>query len=397
MASQEAQEAQEVVGKAKVALTSALIRAHAPPARGLAELNEILKFLNATFTQGSPTNIQKCKQWALRVVVNSPELVALFCKYLAALASSFASEKGSGAARVAEPQPQSGRVRQPSAKRRCLSLLYILNDILYHTKVRMSDESFAKNLEGLGPVIPSLFSSTSSFEKCPKHVAKIKALIGLWEQGMYFTDAFVAELRAALDSPLSGQHGLSSEGTAVAKAAKTPNFVFPSTHGDPSTPWFDLPAGNMISLLRQRPNRPMNPSDIKATVLPTSPPPADLVDAVKKLLVDVDKIYETEVNVNETRPDINQMGEEFRIDETTGSTVGDTYYGWSRNFCEQMKARARGDNTPDGEQRGRARSPRSYSRSRSSSQHKLKQALNQTRVQAAAKIAVAVAVAVQDH
>jgi hypothetical protein len=171
----------------------------------------------------------------------------------------------------------------PSAKRRRLHVLYILNDILYHVKYRNRDESFAQKLE---PTLISLVRSAASFNNCPKHIRKIQDLIGLWEEnGYYARGFFVQQLRAAVEEgPSSSDEDkngdeVDNSANAVAKAAKTAPWIMPAMHGDPSTPWYDLPAGNWLPVLEPNSTRPMNPSMIKPLVLAQGPADKALVQA----------------------------------------------------------------------------------------------------------------------
>lgn len=264
----------------------------------------------------------------------------------------------------------------PSAKRRRLHVLYLLNDILYHVKYRNRDEAFAQKLE---PTLPALVRSAASFHNCPKHIRKIHDLIGLWEENGYFAPDFIQQLRSAVeDGPSSGGETKKSKevdnsASAVARAAKTAPWVMPAMHGDPSTPWYDLPAGNWLPVLEPNSTRPMNPSMIKPLVLAQGPADKALVQAVKDLLVDIDRVYAKETNHNERATNVGRLGERVEVDEITGEVIGgDTYYGWSRAFCEKMKQRRRNrgrrnDRGDDGLDRGRTGSSRSYSRSDSRS------------------------------
>ncbi|KAK3308155.1 uncharacterized protein B0T15DRAFT_99326 [Chaetomium strumarium] len=352
---------------AKTALSGALFRADPRPC-SRDDIESMIALVNSTVAECSPPNVQRCKQWALSNLVPSSARVASFCKYLAALSKSFGGEKDA-------VSPDSQRKRLPSAKRRRLHVLYILNDILYHVKHRNHDETFAQKLE---PTLPVLVGSAASFKNCPKHIRKIHDLIGLWEEKGYFPRSFIQQLRTAVDEGLSlpkeGQNGdeADNSASALAKAAKTAPWVMPAMHGDPSIPWYDLPAGNWLPVLEPNSTRPMNPSMIKPLVLAQGPADKSLVEAVKNLLADVDRIYSKEANFDEPASDINRLGERVEIDEITGETVGgDTYYGWSRAFCEKMKRRRRGrsdrNDRADREAR-RGRNGSSPSRSRSESQ-----------------------------
>ncbi|KAK3903437.1 hypothetical protein C8A05DRAFT_32839 [Staphylotrichum tortipilum] len=347
---------------AKTALSGALFRADPRPC-SRDDIEAMLTLIAATVAECSPPNVQKCKQWAVANLVPSPARTAAFCKYLVALAKSFGSEKD-----VTEPAKR----RVPSAKRRRLHLLYVLNDILYHVQYRSRDDSFARKLE---PSLPALVRAAASFHNSPKHIRKIQDLIGLWEEKGYFSPSFVQQLRAAVEQgPASGEEGKGGSETdnsasAVAKAAKTAPWVLPAMHGDPSAPWYDLPAGNWLPVLEPNSTRPMNASMIKPLVLAQGPADKALVEAVKGLLADVDKIYAKDAGADDAPLNFGPLGERVEVDEITGEIIGgDTYYGWSHAFCEKMKRRRRGHGERGGrsggdDRRGRSRSSGSYSRS----------------------------------
>jgi hypothetical protein len=347
---------------AKAALSGALFRAD-PRSCSRDEIESMLLLLNTAVSECSPPNVQRFKHWALSNLVPSATRVAPFCKYLVALAGSFGAD---GETARANDDTQSKRRLLPSAKRRRLHVLYILNDILYHVKFRTRDESFA---EKLGPTLPTLVRSASSFSNAPKQIKKIRDLVALWEEQGHFDHSVADKLRAAIDeapSPADEARDDAPSANATARAARSAPYVMPSMHGDPTTPWYDLPAGNWLPVLEPNSTRPMNPLMIKPLVL--SPGPADkgLVEAVKKLLVDVEEIYSKNVDANAPIPNVSQMGELIGIDGMDDDVLGgETYYGWSREFCKKMQLRKRGGPAREGG-RGRSRSARSsasYSRS----------------------------------
>ncbi|KAK0626532.1 hypothetical protein B0T14DRAFT_397428, partial [Immersiella caudata] len=324
---------------AKAALSGALFRAD-PRSCSRDEIESMLLLLNTAVSECSPPNVQRFKHWALSNLVPSATRTAPFCKYLVALAGSFGAD---GETARANDGAQSKTGRLPSAKRRRLHILYILNDILYHVKFRTRDASFA---EKLAPTLPTLVRSASRFSNAPKQIKKTQDLVSLWEEQGYFDRSFVEKLRAAIDEAPSPAGEARDEATSAntgGRAAKSAPYLMPSIHGDPTTPWYDLPAGNWLPVLEPNSTRPMNPSMIKPLMLSAGPADKGLVEAVKKLLVDVEKIYSKDVDVNASAPDISQMGELIDLNGTDDEVIGgETYYGWSREFCKKMQLRKRG-------------------------------------------------------
>lgn len=256
-------------------------------------------------------------------------------------------------------------------------MLYVLNDVLFHVKFRTHyHHVFFDKLESH---IPALFKSAASFANAPKQTKKLQDLIQLWEKKGYFSDSVLKSLRAAVDegpkSEAREANGGGGDGGAANKAYQTSTareapFILPSMHGDASAPWYDLPAANWLPVIEPNSTRPMNPNMIKPLQLAGGAADKNLVAAVKKLLGEVDKIYAKDTLLDgDSSVDISQMGEIIERDEMGDIVGGETYYGWSRNFCEKMRTRGlKGDAMDvDDERRGRRGSSRSSSQSRSRS------------------------------
>ncbi|KAI4599834.1 hypothetical protein KJ359_001570 [Pestalotiopsis sp. 9143b] len=340
---------------AKVSFSAVLLRPD-PVSCSRADIDDFLGQLDATLLRCSPANVQKSKQWILGHVVQSSKRVAALGKYLAALASSFSVDLAA-----------SRKAREPSSKRKRLHILYLLNDVLHHVCVRQREGGFSAQLESF---LPPLVQSTAAFANCPKHQKKVIDLLDLWSEQRYFSDAFVSKLRSiARDAPTSqvasNGHGDSdSAPTSGTKLSKDTPYVMPAMHGDANVPWYDLPAANWLPVIEPNSTRPMNPSMIKPLQLVPGPADKILVEAVQNLLADVDRIYAKDSSFGEDpSEDMDMLGQRFVLDESTGNiTGGQTYYGWSRDFCQKMKQRRKKTNGLDGDDRGRSLS-RSLSRS----------------------------------
>jgi hypothetical protein len=251
-------------------------------------------------------------------------------------------------------------------------VLYVLNDVLFHVKFRTRNQDF---FDKIAPHLPALFKSAASFTNAPKHMKKLNDLLQLWEKKSYFQASVLGSLRAAVEEGPKSEGGEANGGHVANKAhttstARDAPFVLPSMHGDPSTPWYDLPAANWLPVIEPNSTRPMNPNMIKPLQLAGGSADKNLINAVKKLLGDVDKIYAKDTLLDgDSAVDVSQMGEFIERDELGDIVRGETYYGWSKTFCEKMRARRhKGDGMDiDDEQRGRRGSSRSSSRSRSPS------------------------------
>ncbi|KAG6006566.1 hypothetical protein E4U21_006864 [Claviceps maximensis] len=350
---------------AKAALSAALFRAD-PTSISRPSVDSFFQLLNSILSQCSRPNVQNCKDYITNNIALSGGRVTALGKYLVAL-SKAQVDNGTNAIR-------------PSSKRRRLHILYLANDTLHHHH-HQNDLSSAWE-----PFLPALFASAAAYDKCPKHIHKLEDLIGLWKERRYVSEDTIAKLREAI----SNDGGSGSGATPFAKASNNNNnnndddgtsktsssalklarempYLLPSYHGDPSTAWYDLPAATWLPQLVPNSTKPMLPELIKPIQLAPGPADNAITAAVKALVLDAERIF-SKGNLLEEGGlvDINELGERIILDEITGDIVGgETYYGWSRQFCERMKHRKKG-NGP--RRRSLSQSPsRSRSRSRSRS------------------------------
>ncbi|KAJ5831995.1 hypothetical protein N7474_000306 [Penicillium riverlandense] len=285
--------------------------------------------LDRVLSQCTPANIQTCKAWLLHYVASSSSRVGGLAKYLVALAGSFAE------------------ATKPSAKRRRLHILYLLNDLLHHSKYHLDTMATFSTVSGtLQPYLVDLVGHAAAYDrkKHPRHHRRLDDLLDIWSEHGYFSSDYVQKLRVVVQNSASSEAPPSySEDRAGDTIPKPPGkdapFVMPSTHGDPSTPYYDLPAGNLIPHIIPNSAIPLRPESIKPLQFLAGPADATLIHALKDFLEDVDRIYGTDDLAKEDgEEDIDELGQAVLRDEITGDIIdGETYYGWSRTFCQQMK------------------------------------------------------------
>lgn len=300
-------------------------------------------------------SIQKCKTYIVDHIAPSAARTTALRNYCLELSKS-------------EEDKQDQR---PSAKRRRLHILYVINDVLYHVSVRLKDTTFGTAWDD---VLPALVASAAEFDKSTKHKKKLKELVNLWEDQGYFTSLLISQLREAVANGSAAIINAQPASTS-AKPTKDIPYVLPSIHGDPSAAWYDLPASTWMQHIVPNSTKPMLPNLIRPVQLAAGPADKALAAAVKKLISDADHMFSrTRKGSDDPNADMNELGESLVLDEMTGDIIGgDTYYGWSRTFCDNMKQLKK--NGPGGPRRDRSRtrsSISSRSRSRSSSPRGLK-------------------------
>ncbi|KAI9721663.1 MAG: hypothetical protein M1828_005031 [Chrysothrix sp. TS-e1954] len=305
---------------------------------------------------------------AVKHLHTSDARTGAFAKYLGSLAASFEAEKG-----------KNGLVKGARAERKCLHILYLLHDLLHHAKHHLprSSNAHASLTKGLQDQLSGIISRARPSGSAPSHrkqQRRLEDLLTIWSDEYHFDPSTLDKLQRAAEASDAVQPTDESE---PAKAPKNVPYTLPATHGDPSTPWYDLPAGNILPEITPNSTRPIHPNSIKPIQFKPGPPEPHLISAVETLLKDVETMYTDESPLIDEGivTDIDDMGQIMTKDEVTGVfRATESYYGWSIDFCEKMrKAKVDG---PDalafraGLQRSESRSlSRSRSRSRSRSPH----------------------------
>lgn len=301
--------------------------------------------------------IQACKSWLLHYVASSTNRVGGLAKYLVVLAGSFETAQGTRS--------------KPSPQRRRLHILYLLNDILHHTKYHLdSPATFSTFCGSLQQHVVELLAHAAAYdqEKYPRHYRRLHSLLDIWSENGYFGDHLLHRLRETVNTSTKVETEALDNGSNADTTKKPPGkdvpYVMPSIHGDMSTPYYDLPAGNWIPHIIPNSTIPLRPSSIKPLQFMAGPADEGLIKAVKGLLDDFDQIYGTEQLVKgDSNIDVDELGQRILRDEASGDILdGETYYGWSRAFCQQMKKKPDGSHSRSrSDSRGRYGHKRRYS------------------------------------
>lgn len=227
--------------------------------------------------------------------------------------------------------------------RRRLHILYLLNDLLHHGKYHASDPALWENMtRSLQPFLVELFQISAAAAR-PRVSKRLSDLIKFWKEEEYFGQDTVTQFHNAL-AGRSQETGFPS--ATVAKPGsdtKELPYILPPTHGDTSLPYYDLPAGNFMQHIVPNSSQSMRPDQIRALQLSAGPADESLIHALKDFLDSVGDVEESLLKLEQmdVSPEIDELGQISYHDEA-GDLVGDTYYGWSRSFCEKMKKRGRG-------------------------------------------------------
>lgn len=266
-----------------------------------------------------------------------------------------------------------------ATSRKRLHLLYLLNDVLHHTKCHTPNSSLFSIFSGsIQPYVVDLVQLTARGNR-PRIRMRIDNLLQIWEEEAHFGKDYVGKLRESVVNSATGAADdlLSNHVASINRttSVKDQPYVMPASHGDLSTPYHDLPAGNMMPHIMPNRSVPIRPDDIRALQFVAGPADDTLVAAVKDFMAAVGKIDNFGMDGRDVEgiiEDVDELGQPLLRDESGELVAGSTYYGWSREFCERMKTRGVKQHTRLGREssysssRSRSRSPRKrkrYSRS----------------------------------
>ncbi len=248
-----------------------------------------------------------------------------------------------------------------SPRRRQVHILYLLNDLLHHIKYHaVPSTAYSTLSSNLQSYLVDLVGAASTYdpERYPNHHEKIQDLLRLWDQKGYYQSSYINKLRVAVansaslgDSwrpkPVNG--GQDDEFIETSTGKQDAPYIMPASHGEFSTPYYDLPAGNLLPHIIPNSTVPINPQQVKPLQFNARPADESLIMAVKSFMKEVDS-FTTTIGSDEEGigMDIDELGQPIIRNEENGEFIrGEGYYGWSKAFCVRMKRRHDGTEISD--------------------------------------------------
>ncbi|RPB26929.1 hypothetical protein L211DRAFT_773189, partial [Terfezia boudieri ATCC MYA-4762] len=338
---------------AKASLTASLLRAD-PVSVPRDEMTNFHALLDKTLNQCSSANIQTCKRWIIKYMPSKQRATSLG-KYLLALAQSF-----NAAGCSTKPTPSPDTPKKTSGRKKALAVLYLVNDVLYHKRFIAPDPLFAREIQSfLADIVASCL-----YPGAVKQLRRMNYVLDQWQEKQYYSLSFLETLRAKANDTSSNTADTLSPATehkpvgdVVRPASKEESeqlLLLPAFHGDPSLPFYDLPAANMLPHIIPNSTAPINPRLVRPIQFPNSTPSEGLSNAVKEFLKSAEAMFSGE-NIGDV--DSDSVGGVWGKD-------GEGYYGWSRTFCEKMLEKRKGNGkNRDEDQSSRDRGRRGYSTS----------------------------------
>lgn len=250
-------------------------------------------------------------------------------KYLTSLSKHLQPEEAKGSISVKS-------VTSPVRKR--LHIIYLVHDILHHVKYHVPTSSLLDSITSLHTHLQDLFHHAGSTHSS-RVKARLQEIVDIWEEDHLIPTTTLGILQDVV-AGTNAQKSAQEHQNDHARTAKELAFVLPAFHGDPSMPYYDLPAGNFMPHIVPNSSTPMRPDRIKALQLAAGPADESLVNAFRDFMKDVDALHNIRSSYDDEAivSSMDELGQVSYRDEL-GELKGDTYYGWSRAFCEKMKRR----------------------------------------------------------
>lgn len=282
----------------------------------------------------------------MRNIIPSAARTIAIGKYLVAISGSFKKIADEDDAKV-------GKEHGPSGRRRQLHVLYLLNDLLHHTKHHIDSSSVYLILtENVQPYLVDLLGYAAAYRLhiYPSQHRKIQGLLNIWDRSGYYQPSYIGKLRETVANAAKAGYLDTVENSKGANGnwdggdtKKDTPYIMPTSHGDPSTPYYDLPAGNMLPHIMPNSTTPINPQLVKPLQFVTGPADENLATAVNEFLRNVESLDDVDFGQEDKDMDIDDLGQLVLRDESTGDVIeGEGYYGWSRAFREKMRQRGQG-------------------------------------------------------
>jgi hypothetical protein len=211
-------------------------------------------------------------------------------------------------------------------RRKRLHMFFIANNILLH----------GKDLPGIAEaLLPALPTLAFCEDRKSHFYIRVTDLLEIWRgQGLLDPKAVKSIQDAATGLTEINTRTMHEERKAkIDKAAES----LPQYHGEHGVKWFDLPAANWLSLLSGNPGSRIDPELLAATHVkhPDDPKIKNMVLALKREVELMGRAMSKEELI---ATDVDKIGQIMRRDDATGLFVPvETYYGWSKEFCEKVK------------------------------------------------------------
>ena len=253
--------------------------------------------------------------------------------------------------------------RASSVRRQHLSILYLINDLLHQLKHHEANHSrYQGFVEGIYRSSLDCLGNAATYEEklFPRHRRRINQLLKEWSRHQYFESKLQKELEQVANNAVStGIAGTVELGELVKREEP---YIMPAVHGDPSVPYHELPAANLIPHIVTNTSIPINSHHVRALQFAPGPAEPALVEVVKSFLKDIDLLYGTMIPEDEgISMELDDLGQKITRDKQSGSVISmETYYGWSKEFCESMRRKQ------NNQRRSRSRSISISSRGRRS-------------------------------
>ena len=221
-----------------------------------------------------------------------------------------------------------------------MHLLYLLHDVFHNTKYH-SDSQYRHDTmhTSLQACIKPLVAAICLPGAADQCILRLNELLELWQSHKHVNNEFAQELRniAKGQSPKDETVDLSPKPGGPDDKKEAP-FIMPASHGDVSTPFYDLPASNFVPHIIPDSTSAIDPRLIKPLQFAPGPADRELVTALKSFLNEVEMMDNIDPAAFSTQiTDIDALGQYIAGGRGRVYVATHSYYGWSREYCQAQR------------------------------------------------------------
>ena len=242
----------------------------------------------------------------------------------------------------------------PSSQRQCIHILYMLHDVLHDLQRHQSAAQNALELaQTVQPCLKALVRLASAADySSDVHTSKLFELFALWRVEQYLEPNALLELQEIAQHSENAVRVIdNAQAESDTDPSPTTPLLMPASHGDAFMPFHDLPAATMIPYIIPNSAQPLDPHLIKPLHLVPGLATKAMSQHLRDLLAEGERMYSADSpSTTRVNSDIDPLGQFVEVDRTEVlESKVDSYYGWSRQFCQMMKVNSSIDRIMNGE------------------------------------------------
>lgn len=334
------------------------------------DVHEFFTLLHTVIAKPHRTTLQPARRWIMINIVNkdfpSPhrvnQLMSFFVKYAKECLVILDSKTATSLAEIGGIPGIIGTSNSPtniqnviaklspgvnpqqrSVKARNVALLFLIHQVLVHVTERtrkVITDLIYQTLPNLVEVVATNVDSSED-DNFAAH-GQILTMLKVWLEKAFFPRAYLVHLKELAMKSGGIERDAGDQFAALADNGHEISVTLPTVHGNPRLPWYRQPATVQFRAKATPKSRTIQPALVNQNIVKREPgtiASKAVIEAVEDVLAfrRAQKTKQEEGKVM----DADEMGRRIVMKPDGSIKTGQTYYGWSEEFCKkQMKKMA---------------------------------------------------------